>query len=331
MKKININENELNNIKKMHLTRCLKLCTTYCKKIKEQLNNNDDIDLSQLYKILPKNLEINISENNKIEILRHLSQKIETFLKDITEHADMLFINNPFDTNMEINPHYNEIFKNKNDDFGILNHSYKIFRNYRKREWCASKYIKKINVITCPYCGQSYISFVQKRNGDIILEGDLDHYYPKSKYWYLTLNLYNLIPICKTCNSTYKGDNDSHVINPYIESIDDKITFEFKNIDNYILRNEDVIVNIKKKEPNNINLTNHIEILELKNRYEFYQNIIKSIIKKRHKYNDNYLEQIAKLTKYDKKIIETNIIKQDILSDDEPFLKFKIDLWKQIS
>ena len=335
MKKININEKDLRNIKKMHRARCLQLSTSYCEKIKARLlasiNSNNQESLSKLNAILPNELKIRDSEEDIAEKLKDLVKKIESFSKCVKEYTNMLFIDNPFDSNMEIRLQYREIFKDKNDDFGILNHSYKNFREYRKTVWCASNYVQKLNLITCPYCGQNYISIIKNKNKRYVLEADLDHYYPKSVYWYLTLNLYNLIPICRTCNSTYKGDNNNHIINPYIEAIEDKITFEFENIDNHLLKNENVIVNIKEKAPNNRNLVNHIKMLELKYRYEFYQNLIKSVILKRHKYNDKYLEQVAKIIKQDKVIIETDIIRQDFLSEDEPFFKFKSDLWKQIS
>lgn len=62
------------------------------------------------------------------------------------------------------------------------------------------KFIKKYPF--CPYCGKipliaptDYVENTERRTFD------LDHFYPKSPYKYLTFNFWNLIPICKICNN----------------------------------------------------------------------------------------------------------------------------------
>ena len=55
----------------------------------------------------------------------------------------------------------------------------------------------------CPFCGLSPMrgKFTKSREAN-------DHFLPKSKYPFNSVNLLNLAPACSTCNSGYKGDTD---------------------------------------------------------------------------------------------------------------------------
>lgn len=62
------------------------------------------------------------------------------------------------------------------------------------------------------------------------------------------------------------------------------------------------------------------------------KNLIKSLIYKRHKYNRKYLKQIKDiLADFSILQFEKSLVIQDLLSKDEPFLKFKKDIWRQLS
>lgn len=71
--------------------------------------------------------------------------------------------------------------------------------------------------------------------------------------------------------------------------------------------------------------------MELEKRYNYYQNIIKSTIYKRVKYSKDYISKIAGITHLSTDFIEASLVKQDLFSENEPFLKFKSDIWEQIS
>ena len=55
------------------------------------------------------------------------------------------------------------------------------------------------NVLTCPHCNHNYILY-DARSKPKLNTGQLDHYYPKSKYPILAASFFNLIPACSTCN-----------------------------------------------------------------------------------------------------------------------------------
>lgn len=246
------------------------------------------------------------------------------------EDCRKLFIENPFDENMNLKRGYGKFRRGKTKmNFITKYESFRSPKPKKEPEWSGAKYIQALKINVCPYCGQQYFSIVKNKLGNYIAEATLDHYYDKSEYPFLALNLYNLIPVCKNCNSSFKLDKSEHIVNPYIEALDDSIYFELNNLDisNY-LNQDNIDVKILHTEAQNV--INHLNILELEKRYNYYQNIIKSTIYKRVKYNSNYINQISKVTGISSDFLEASLIKQDLFSENEPFLKLKSDIWEQI-
>lgn len=87
---------------------------------------------------------------------------------------------------------------------------------------------RQLEVRVCPYCNRMYTTTLLGENK---IRPDFDHFYPKSKYPYLAVNLFNLIPSCSICNKRKsdkaevihkkeKNENKS-IIYPYDESFDE--------------------------------------------------------------------------------------------------------------
>ena len=121
---------------------------------------------------------------------------------------------------------YNDIIEKFNinkfedDDFRILK---EIFR-YDKLSQANNKELpywlmKELHQETCPYCNVGYIPVIMGREKSF--RAALDHFFPKSKYPFLAISLFNLIPVCDMCNSI-KGEKDSkNFIYPYEEGFDE--------------------------------------------------------------------------------------------------------------
>lgn len=70
----------------------------------------------------------------------------------------------------------------------------------------------------CPYCQQSLAVTIYRDRKSKALRPTLDHFYPKHKFPYLALSLYNLVPSCYSCNSSLKGASDFYAkphLHPY--------------------------------------------------------------------------------------------------------------------
>lgn len=56
---------------------------------------------------------------------------------------------------------------------------------------------RQLNVKVCPYCNRMYTTTLY---GKKRIRPDFDHFYPQSRYPYLAVSLFNLIPSCNVCN-----------------------------------------------------------------------------------------------------------------------------------
>jgi hypothetical protein len=91
--------------------------------------------------------------------------------------------------------------------------------------WNAYELCKTSKYILCPYCQQSYAFTVRKIKGGAF-RPTLDHYFPKSRYPYLALSIYNLVPSCYTCNSSLKSTKNFYS-NQHLHPLWDKETVKF--------------------------------------------------------------------------------------------------------
>jgi len=248
----------------------------------------------------------------------------------------------PFDFN-NINPEKEEYKYIDKEFYKFIDNPIQfnlIYKDFRtppknsKEEWNGIELIKAIKVNVCPYCGINYFSCVSKNEEDKeISDATLDHYLPQTKYKSFAMNLYNLIPSCKNCNETFKR-NEIHIFNPYFHSLEDSLTFYLNKEDIFDLIlndfDKDIEINLKYDNNNEL-LKRHLKILLIKNRYNYFQDIIKSLIIKKQSYPENYINELKKLNiGITKTSIEDCLIKQDLLNDNEPFLKFKKDIWRQL-
>lgn len=221
-----------------------------------------------------------------------------------------------------------------------LRSQYESFRKSQNSEWNGTKLIKELGVEVCPYCGMNYFSTVSKsENGRTVSVATLDHYIPKESYPMLALNIYNLIPCCKNCNSTFKGTSTDKIINPYFYSLENNLKFKMpiQNIKNFIFdkdsKYEIEVENCAKDKRVWTMVNEHIRVLSIKERYQYFETIAKSILKKKVYYNNTRISELQSFEelKFKKGDIEKMLICQDIFNENEPFLKFKNDIWNQCS
>ena len=69
----------------------------------------------------------------------------------------------------------------------------------------------------CPYCNaETVASFEFRCDGKLcVAKTAFDHFYPRARYPFLGLALYNLIPACNRCNSRFKSDKIGDLRNTY--------------------------------------------------------------------------------------------------------------------
>lgn len=138
-------------------------------------------------------------------------------------------------------PDYETLLKSDNEKSVfityMINQYNNMLINYGKR------LIQDLNVIVCPYCNRQYTFSIDSKKA---IKPEFDHFYPKTRYPYLALSFYNLIPCCHTCN---RAKSTSLIkINPYIEGFDDDAIFYINRIDNCIFHQDEWSVLIRTND-----------------------------------------------------------------------------------
>ena len=132
--------------------------------------------------------------------------------------------------------------------------------------WNRHLYVIRTGVKVCPYCNREYITSYVDDDEHERTTADVDHYYPKSLYPYLQMNINNMIPSCNICNSKMKGRKDTRHLNPYVDSTDSMLfKIPFCNVDNLYSGNvEEVLID----DRSNSRAKASIEIFQLDKIYQ---------------------------------------------------------------
>jgi hypothetical protein len=190
-----------------------------------------------------------------------------------------------------------------------------------------------INMTVCPYCNRNYIVNVPQIG---MATCQLDHFHDKAAYPFLALSFYNLIPTCGTCNHI-KKDNKVELCNLYDEDLQEKTLMNFGvsiKGSNYL---DDPGELLPEFNCDPIFINNFYE-LKLDKLYMQHIDLMQEIVKKRHLYNSDYIDQLfaafeGKLFKTREQLLNfllANFIEEDQLHK-RPFSKLTKDIWEQLS
>ncbi|WP_318409850.1 hypothetical protein [Photobacterium leiognathi] len=188
----------------------------------------------------------------------------------------------------------------------------------------------KLNISVCPFCNLKNIEPDKKNHGTY--RPDLDHFYPKSKYPFFALSLYNLIPSCDECNRANKREEDTYLKNcrhPFLSGLNNKKIYEINNID-------DLIIFSNYNDIDGLNIDLSVKI----NKYKGYENDIFNIEKrvldkKDKKYHEKAKNIIKMFMRSDKgkcyKIGNEELTEEEYISESCIDLNFDISSLKQVN
>lgn len=209
--------------------------------------------------------------------------------------------------------------------------------NYRNNifygSWNAYLFVFSSGIRTCPYCNRQYITPILTSSG--MMRGDLDHFVAKNQYPYFSMSLYNLVPVCHSCNSSFKGKKefDFDYVNPYEESMDDYIRFHAN-----MIINTSIHIDIDKKTLNKENeIKRYLDTFKLESQYNYHINQVEELILKRLIYPKEYITDINNKRLENFNITEKKIKEQligytedKLKINDEPLSKFRRDIVEQL-
>jgi hypothetical protein len=204
-----------------------------------------------------------------------------------------------------------------------------------KSYWLATK----VGRNTCTYCNRNYIFTIDGNNDkERITRPAFDHWFPKSLFPLLSLNIYNLIPCCTICNSGAKGNMIFHLdthIHPYMETEDDPKFKFIPQIPDSKIGEWSVVLARDANKYTKVDKT--IRAFCLDEIYAMHGNHeVKDIIQFAQAYNNTYLNTIFKIMKNDLKVkgyskedvyrmlFNTELLESQFL--DRPLSKLKHDI-----
>ncbi|OOH80545.1 hypothetical protein BOW65_11750 [Pseudomonas koreensis] len=84
--------------------------------------------------------------------------------------------------------------------------------------------VDQLSIAVCPYCALECVQAFP----EIEVRPELDHFFPKSRFPFLAVGLYNLIPAGGICNQRHKRDNLMlGRLNPYVTGFEQGAVFKF--------------------------------------------------------------------------------------------------------
>ncbi|MFJ8118345.1 hypothetical protein [Bacillus mycoides] len=290
---------------------------------------------------------------NKIE--HCTDENLKEILTFIYKNFERLVIGNPYElddiketiskkvNNIVMKEYLQEHQKRKEDEIKAVLESifvaeYERFSNrnvLNNNLWWAYTFVQNLNISVCPYCNSQFIFTYLSKEGKT--RPVLDHFFCKSKYPYLAISIYNLVPCCKVCNSDFKGSIECDLINyinPYIHEFEGKVLFKRSVTEERSQKGKKDYFSaiIGKSDDFNITLDynnlakelvpqykKHAEVFHIEEIYEYHKNYVKDIINKSSIYNDIYTNQLKssyiKLFQNDEDLRQVLIPREDQMNN----------------
>lgn len=169
--------------------------------------------------------------------------------------------------------------------------------------WNRHSFMAELGIKVCPYCNRQYItSYYIKKEGKKVVRSttDTDHYYPKSYFPLLSMNLYNMIPSCQICNSRMKIDKvqkvDEAHLYPYKDKSDSlQFEIEFEELEqlyNFSPKNVHITLKAFGGEKKKKKGEQSKKIFKLEDVYEAHQEEIFYLKERMKQYSREQYEKI---------------------------------------
>ncbi|WP_337102020.1 hypothetical protein [Paenibacillus sp. YIM B09110] len=149
----------------------------------------------------------------------------------------------------------------------------------------------RLGIRVCPLCNRNHIGNVDRGARGRKRTCQLDHFHSKSKYPFLAMSFFNLIPSCPSCNHT-KGTDDIDA-SPYDEHKDMenlfRIHFNIKDVKSIL---DEKLLSVSLTEDPSV--TRNADVLGLKSLYETHNDVAFEILQRFRLYSDLYREDVHK-------------------------------------
>ena len=256
--------------------------------------------LDELSKLFAKKIE---GELHIWDKLKTIESQVSGFQKRLISflHSNLSSIITASPTKLHdlatnISFHYRLPASTKHND--LMEDIYKAFSYDRFRESDIAPWlVRGLNVKTCLYCNTAF-TLVAERDG--ILDDtkallQFDHFYPKSRYPYLSMSFFNLLPVCGNCNLLLS--DRSKTVHPYLTPLDDLFTVSLTNtslVQCKLNPNVMPVVDVQLKAVAHKTI---FDCLAIKSRYSHFADIGQEIVWRQSVYTNEYLAELRSTLK----------------------------------
>jgi len=217
--------------------------------------------------------------------------------------------------------------------------------SFRSQKTKGKWFAQQLNIKSCPYCNSQYTLSIHDNSKNIATKFQFDHFFSKTRYPFLSISMYNLIPSCASCNLS-KGNLITNIIthyNPYHTSIAARSKFKLmykpdvKKISIGDISGLDLKIDYKHKlKQQRAFVKEHNEIFDIVNIYQRHQDIVEDLLYKAVIYNSNFKKDIMKIKNlfnkndrmYQRYLIGNYSKKEEISK--RPLAKFTQDIARQL-
>lgn len=151
---------------------------------------------------------------------------------------------------------------------------------------------KSAGVNCCPYCNRNFVDMINTDDKTGYRSAmERDHFYDKQEYPMFAVSLYNLIPVCGSCNRLKEKKHFMYYPYDSENSFEDLFfTYEIKDSD-FLQQPDHIDVKIKCY---NGKLKGNIQGLFLEKLYQNHKDIVREIVQKVNVYGEGYAESLIK-------------------------------------
>lgn len=285
-----LNFNEID----VDIETALKLHTKHIlKTVKNQLEKRKCSLLIEFLEIIKPDNEKTIEGSLK-KIIQSKPKEIyeinEEFLKFIDSKSTTHFDNITFQTYINTRSIKAKIKLGNINQFISLVEDVFSYSRFGGSEYTKYNFTQNLNVRTCMYCNRMYAITHYKAGNSTLMNPQIDHWLPQSKYPLFQVSFYNLIPSCEICNARIKKEKEfieKEHVHPHDDSYEElKFTYLFKD-DMDSLK----VIFDNKRIKNKVRDT--FEYMFIDEMYNAHIPELKDLIKIKEVYGSTYLNKLA--------------------------------------
>lgn len=251
--------------------------------------------IQQHYDLLEEYLQNQI---NVTTLNAQVKKYIEDNLKDIITGEPLTL--DKLNSDLKSLHKYRSSIKNKIAK--IFNYTY--FSTKSDTRYDAYDLTAKLNIRTCMYCNRNYTLTVMtgRLKSEKYTRPELDHFFDKGENPLLALSIFNLIPSCKTCNSSLKGKSKfslkSH-LHPYGDDVVKKYHYKFKPYDVATILGTKANLKLEIKVGTGINsldrkINTSKSLFRLEEIMSAHSEELKDLFDLKYRFSERYFEELFK-------------------------------------